>query len=48
MFWLQNRKPKEWREIKDVNIAGTLESKIRAMTADELDAEYAKLTKGMK
>jgi transcriptional regulator with XRE-family HTH domain len=47
-FWLQNRRPKEWREVKDVNIAASFESKVRAMTAEELDAEYAKLKRGVE
>jgi hypothetical protein len=47
-FWLQNRKSKEWRDIKDVNISGSVESKVSTMTPEELDKRYHELRSRFK
>ena len=41
IFWLKNRKPADWRDKKDIDLSGHVESK--SMTDDELQEKIAKL-----
>ena len=42
IFWLKNRKPREWRDKTDIDYTGTLITKVERMTEDELQDELKK------
>lgn len=42
IFWLKNRKPDEWRDKKDIEHSGSINS-ISTLTDEELDDKIAKL-----
>lgn len=42
-LWLTNRRPKEWRERREVEVTGTLEHKVAQMTPEERRARLLEL-----
>jgi len=42
IFWLKNRKPRDWRDKTDIDYTGTLITKVERMTEDELQDELKK------
>lgn len=42
IFWLKNRKPEMWRDKKDIDVAGTLNTS-SSLTDDELEERISKL-----
>ena len=42
IFWLKNRKPRDWRDKTDIDYTGTLVTKVERMTEDELQDELKK------
>lgn len=47
IFWLKNRRPAEWRDVKAVEHSGSVTHKhVRELTLDELDRRIAELTGG--
>lgn len=43
IFWLKNRKPKDWRDTKDINVDGSLDTGAKALTDEELAERISKL-----
>jgi len=36
IFWLKNRKPKEWRDRKDINVDGEINNPFKSLSTEEL------------
>ncbi len=48
IFWLKNRKMREWREQKHIEHTGSIDSKIQNMTEEEVDKRIAELEAKLK
>lgn len=39
IFWLKNRKPKDWRDKQEIEHSGSVENRLKEMTDEELEKE---------